>query len=97
MTFRALIASTFLFALTIPANAQGIPGGVAHGAYQGNRIAGPVGGVVGGAVGGAIGGVEGLFGVNHEYRPYYNVPPSSYRHRRSVRTRVRYSHRTYRR
>ena len=96
MKFHTMIASTFLFTLVIPANAQGIPGGVAHGVYEGNRIAGPVGGVVDGAVGGAIGGVEGLLGINHEYQTYYDVPPSSYRHRRFVRTKVRHSHRTHR-
>jgi len=37
MKFRTMIASTFLFTLVIPANAQGIPGGVAHGVYEGNR------------------------------------------------------------
>jgi len=97
MKSHALITSTFLLALIVPANAQGIPGGVVHGAYEGNRIAGPVGWVVGGAVGGAIGGVEGLLGINHEYRAYYDVPPRSYRHRRFVRTKVRHSHRTHRR
>ena len=66
MRFHTIIVSTFLFTLVIPANAQGIPGGVAHGVYEGNRIAGPVGGVVGGAVGGAIGGVEGLLVINRE-------------------------------
>jgi hypothetical protein len=94
MKSHVLIATTFLVALALPANAQGVPGGVAHGAYQGNRIAGPVGGVVGGAVGGAIGGVEGLLGINHQYRTYYAAPRRSYR-RKSTRTGVRYSRRTY--
>jgi hypothetical protein len=95
MKSHVLIATTFFVALALPANAQGVPGGVAHGAYQGNRIAGPVGSVVGGAVGGAIGGVEGLLGINHQYRAYYDVPRRSYRPRKSARKSVRYSRRTY--
>jgi|SRR5215216_796982 len=97
MKSHVLVASTFFVVLAIPANAQGIPGGVVHGVNEGNRIAGPVGAVVGGAVGGAIGGVEGLLGINHEYRTYYDVPAKSYRHRRFVRTSVRHSRRTHRR
>ena len=92
--FRIAIVSAFLLGLAVPAQAQGIPGGVAHGGYEGNRIAGPVGAVVGGAVGGAIGGVEGLFGINHEYRPAYAAEPVPvYRHRRHYKRHVR---RTYR-
>ena len=36
------------FAFPIAADAQGIVGGAAEGAHDGNRAAGPVGGVVGG-------------------------------------------------
>src|SRR5256885_10896228 len=56
--FRVAIVSTVFAVLTASAaQAQGIPGGAAHGFYEGNRRAGPVGAVVGGAVGGVIGGV----------------------------------------
>src|SRR5215216_4587634 len=40
MKSHALITSTFLLALIVPANAQGIPGGVVHGAYEGNPLQG---------------------------------------------------------
>jgi sugar phosphate permease len=60
------------------AQAQGVPGGAAHGFYEGNRIAGPVGAVVGTAVGGAIGGVEGVLGLDHRY--YARETPVVYRH-----------------
>ena len=92
MKFHAMVAATFLLALAAPANAQGVPGGVVHGAAQGNRIAGPVGAVVGGAVGGANGGVEGVLGINHVYRPYA-APAPTVRHRRVVRRHVRRAHR----
>jgi len=74
-----LIAGTFIAALAMPlaAQAQGVPGGAAHGFHEGNRIAGPVGAVVGTAVGGVIGGVEGVFGVDQRY--YVNETPV-YRH-----------------
>ena len=85
-TFHVVIAGVALLGPAMPAQAQGIPGGAAHGFYEGGRIAGPVGAVVGGAVGGAIGGVEGLFGINHVYQPAYAVePPPVYRHRRHAR------------
>jgi len=86
-TFHVVIVGVALLGLAMPAQAQGIPGGAAHGFYEGGRIAGPVGAVVGGAVGGAIGGVEGLFGINHVYQPAYAVepPPPVYRHRRHAR------------
>jgi hypothetical protein len=57
--------------MPLAAQAQGVPGGVAHGASEGWRIAGPVGAVVGAPVGGVIGGVEGLLGI----RPAYLDPP----------------------
>jgi hypothetical protein len=74
------------------AQAQGVPGGIAHGMYEGNRRAGPVGAVVGGAVGGVIGGVESLLGVDPGYRAYTEEPPRVYRYR----NRVRHSHRRVR-
>ena len=48
MKMKLLIGSTLLAALAMPlaAQAQGVPGGAAHGFYEGNRIAGPVGAVV---------------------------------------------------
>ena len=93
MKIRVAIASTVLAVLTtVAAHAQGIPGGAAHGFYEGNRRAGPVGAVVGGAVGGVIGGVEGVLGINHNYASQDSAnefveapPPRVYRHRRHAR------------
>ena len=75
MKARVLVASALVAAALAPltAHAQGIPGGVAHGIYEGNRRAGPVGAVVGAAVGGVIGGVEGALGVEH-YQASYATP-----------------------
>src|SRR5215212_9132027 len=70
---RATVFAGVFFALIaapLTAQAQGVPGGAAHGFYEGNRIAGPVGAVVGTAVGGVIGGVEGVFGINHRHAAY---------------------------
>ena len=69
MKKNLLIAGLLLVTLAMPltAQAQGVPGGAAHGFNEGNRIAGPVGAVVGTAVGGVIGGVEGVLGVDHRY------------------------------
>lgn len=69
MKTNLIIASMSIVTLAMPlaAQAQGVPGGAAHGFNEGNRIAGPVGAVVGTAVGGVIGGVEGVFGVDHRY------------------------------
>jgi hypothetical protein len=83
----------FIFALSFigGAQAQGVPGGIAHGAAVGNQAAGPVGAVVGGAVGGVIGGVEGVLGVDP--RPSYanySEEHSDYRHLRAEKG-VRYS------
>ncbi len=58
---------------------------MAHGGYEGNRIAGPIGAVVGVAVGGVVGGVEGLFGVRPVYAAYSEGEPRAYHHRRSIR------------
>ena len=73
MKAQVLIASVLVATLSGPlvAQAQGVPGGVAHGIYEGNRRAGPVGAVVGGAVGGVIGGIEGVLGVNHYQTAFY--------------------------
>jgi hypothetical protein len=84
---RATVFAGVLFALVaapMAAQAQGVPGGAAHGFHEGNRIAGPVGAVVGTAVGGVIGGVEGVLGVNQRpvaYHDYAEAPPPAYRHR----------------
>ena len=59
-----------MLALPMAAQAQGVPGGAAHGFHEGNRIAGPVGAVVGTAVGGVIGGVEGVLGINQRPAAY---------------------------
>jgi len=91
-----VFAGVFLVSIAAPlaAQAQGIPGGAAHGFQEGNRIAGPVGAVVGTAVGGVIGGVEGVFGINHAHRTAYSygedVPPPAVR---KVRRHKHYSHR----
>jgi hypothetical protein len=79
MKKNLLIGSAFLAVLAMPlaAQAQGVPGGAAHGFYEGNRIAGPVGAVVGTAVGGVIGGVEGVLGIDQRY--YVSETPR-YRH-----------------
>ena len=79
-----LIAS---IAAPLAAQAQGVPGGAAHGFHEGNRIAGPVGAVVGTAVGGVIGGVEGVLGINQHratYTEFEEAPPA-----RGDRHRVR--------
>src|SRR5215207_4346713 len=95
MKAYVLIASGILTTCAVPiaASAQGVPGGVAHGVYEGNRRAGPIGAVVGGAVGGVIGGVEGVLGVNHRYESYSEQPPRSYRHWRAVRAKWKHSRR----
>jgi hypothetical protein len=95
----AVLAGVILAGVAAPlaAQAQGVPGGAAHGFYEGNRIAGPVGAVVGTAVGGVIGGVEGVFGINHAHRAAYSEfeeapPPRAYRYRK-VRRHYVVSHR----
>jgi hypothetical protein len=88
-----IVSTVFAVLVATAAHAQGVPGGAAHGFYEGNRRAGPVGAVVGGAVGGVIGGVEGVLGINHNYSNGYAAnaefadapPPRVYRHKRVVR------------
>jgi hypothetical protein len=93
---RATVFAGVLFAIVaapLSAQAQGVPGGAAHGFHEGNRIAGPVGAVVGTAVGGVIGGVEGVLGVNQHAAAYSygeEAPPPAVR---QVRRHKRYSHR----
>src|SRR5665811_1134936 len=86
MKKNLLIAGLFLVTLAMPlaAQAQGVPGGAAHGFNEGNRIAGPVGAVVGTAVGGVIGSVEGVLGINQRYYAEYPEQPyyRTYRHHR---------------
>jgi hypothetical protein len=91
----AIVSTVFAILTASAAHAQGVPGGAAHGFYEGNRRAGPVGAVVGGAVGGVIGGVEGVLGINHNYagnnyagdnQEFAEAPPPRvYRHKRHVR------------
>ncbi len=85
MNKRLLIGGACLAALVLPmtAQAQGVPGGAAHGFYEGGRIAGPVGAVVGTAVGGVIGGVEGVLGIPPSYAAAEPAP---------VRPHVRHRH-----
>jgi hypothetical protein len=94
-----VFAAAVMAALACPfaAQAQGIPDGVAHGAYVGNQAAGPVGAVVGGAVGGVIGGFEGALGVRPVYADYPNgAPPRILRHRRLIRHSYRHVRRRHR-
>ena len=81
------VACLAAFAMPVALQAQGVPGGAAHGFHEGNRIAGPVGAVVGTAVGGAIGGVEGVLGVDQRYYAEYPVNPHYRYHRHHVRHR----------
>ena len=101
MMKQVVFAGVFIAmaALPLTAQAQGVPGGAAHGFHEGNRIAGPVGAVVGTAVGGVIGGVEGVFGINHRHASYSEfeaAPPPRYRHRKAYRAKVKHSRRAYR-
>ena len=89
MNSRIFFAATIIAAIIVPltAQAQGVPGGFAHGAQEGYRIAGPIGAIVGAPIGGVIGGVEGVLGIT----PAYSQP-------QVVQTRVvRRSARKYRR
>ena len=87
MKSKLLLAGVVIAAMSAPltAQAQGVPGGVAHGASEGWRIAGPVGAVGGAPVGGVIGGIEGLLGVP----PSYAVPPPRVTHARVSRKKAR--------
>lgn len=63
-------AAAISVALILPASAmaQGVVGGMEHGAREGDRAAGPVGAVVGGAVGAVTGGVAGVLGIDQRPR-----------------------------
>lgn len=82
LKLKSLFAAALLGTLAAPiaAQAQGVPGGMAHGFHEGNRRAGPVGAIVGAGVGGIIGGVEGVLGVNHAAygAPVYYGTPGYY-------------------
>ena len=98
---QVVLAGVFIAIVGAPltAQAQGVPGGAAHGFHEGNSIAGPVGAVVGTAVGGVIGGVEGVLGINHRpvaYNDYVEAPPPSYRQRRAWRSKVKHARRAHR-
>ena len=97
MKFHILFAVTVVASLASPlaAQAQGVPGGIAHGAYVGNQQAGPIGAVVGGAVGGVIGGVEGVLGIGPTYAAYPVAEPRVYYHRRWVRHSYRHVRRKH--
>lgn len=93
MKFHIVFATGVAVALACPlaAQAQGIPDGMAHGAYVGNQQAGPIGAVVGGAVGGVIGGFEGALGIGPTYVAYpAGEPGPVYRHRHGVRHSYRH-------
>lgn len=69
MRMKTFAVATIAFiALTGVAAAQGVIGGAAEGAHDGNRAAGPAGAVVGGAAGAVVGGVAGLLGVDQRPR-----------------------------
>jgi len=91
---QLLCASVIVAAMAVPlaAHAQGVPGGFAHGASEGWRIAGPIGAVVGAPVGGVIGGIEGVLGIG----PAYQEPPPRVATQRVVRVSSRNSRRAYR-
>ena len=89
MLFAGVIVAAI--ALPLTAQAQGVPGGFAHGANEGYRIAGPVGAVVGAPVGGVIGGIEGVLGIG----PAYREPPPQVT-RGTVRTNGKKSRRVAR-
>jgi hypothetical protein len=83
------VATIALIALTGVASAQGVVGGAAQGAHDGDRAAGPVGAVVGGATGAVVGGVAGLLGVDqrprfHEYAIHEHHDSYAYDHRVDV-------------
>lgn len=92
----AAVVASFCYPLAV--QAQGIPDGVAHGAYVGNQAAGPIGAVVGGAVGGVIGGVEGALGIGPTYMgPTYvaypdGEPAPMYRYHHHHHMRHTYRH-----
>jgi hypothetical protein len=86
MKILAATAAVFL-SLPFAASAQGVIGGAAEGAREGNHAAGPVGAVVGGAVGAVGGGVAGLLGVDQQprFRAYVkHEHRSSYSYNRAV-------------
>ena len=81
LKFGALLAC---LAAPVAAHAQGVIGGAANGAEQGNEAAGPLGAVVGGAAGAVIGGIDGLLGIDQRprFRQYVvtqNRPSYQYR------------------
>jgi hypothetical protein len=88
IVFAAAVVVAASLVSPLAAQAQGIPDGVAHGAYVGNNTAGPVGAVVGGAVGGVIGGINGVLGIRPTYADYPAEEPHMY-----YRHRIRHSYR----
>ena len=94
MKSKMLFAAAIVAAVIVPlsAQAQGVPGGFAHGAQEGYRIAGPIGAVVGAPIGGVIGGIEGVLGITPSYAQPQPVVVQTRVVRRSVRKhrRARY-------
>lgn len=97
MKFHILFAGVVAASLISPlaAQAQGIPDGIAHGAYVGNQDAGPIGAVVGGAVGGVVGGVEGLLGIRPTDTSYGVAEPPRVYHPHHGMRHSRRIHRTH--
>jgi len=86
-----------MLAMPAVAQAQGLPGGAAHGFHEGARIAGPVGAVVGTAVGGVVGGVEGVLGITPGYLAHPSgdtVQPRHYRQRKAWRGKRKHARRS---
>jgi hypothetical protein len=86
-------AAAISVALILPASvmAQGVVGGMEHGAREGDRAAGPVGAVVGGAVGAVTGGVAGVLGIDQRPRFQHYVVEQhhpSFHYREPVRVGV---------
>ena len=97
MMLKVCVGAVFaMLAMPAVSQAQGIPGGAAHGFYEGARIAGPVGAVVGTAVGGVIGGIEGVLGLNYQPAAYSygdDVRPRHHRHRKVWRGKRKHARR----
>jgi hypothetical protein len=86
-----------MLAVPAVAQAQGVPGGAAHGFHEGARIAGPVGAVVGTAVGGVVGGIEGVLGITPGYVAHPSratVQPRKYRSRKAWRGKRKHARRS---
>jgi hypothetical protein len=97
MKLKVCVAVLAMLAVPAVAQAQGVPGGAAHGFHEGARIAGPVGAVVGTAVGGVVGGIEGVLGITPGYMAHprdATVQPRKYRSRKAYRGKRNHARRS---